>query len=332
MLLVLVSGCGLLLLLCLIAPWMSAQWAWPIALWTIAFPWLYLASLVLVLMALPLRRWRWIVPAMLGLIGGLAHAPAYLSWHSQKPGKIRILSMNCRYFDALSVPSSVVKANIDACKPLLTSIRPDVLCAQDFSTHAMEDNERIEAYVRNGLAMPYFVYEMPSLATYSRHFIGAYTCMRFPDTYNSFCAVDVRLDGRMLRVYNLHLESYGLEREPGENLVVASFKRLRSGIRKRSLQADLVAASVAQSPYPVIVCGDCNDVPTSYVYRRLVESLQDGFRQAGRGLGFSYVGKIPGLRIDYMFCSKELRFTGCNYISGPAFLDHRWIVGDLVWR
>ena len=42
-------------------------------------------------------------------------------------------------------------------------------------------------------------------------------------------------------------------------------------------QADTIAKYIQQSPYPVIVCGDFNDVPGSYAYRTVKGNLQDVF-------------------------------------------------------
>ncbi len=54
---------------------------------------------------------------------------------------------------------------------------------------------------------------------------------------------------------------------------------------QRNRQADLLTKAIAESPYPVIVCGDFNDTPASYAYRKISRSLQDCFLQAGAGHG-----------------------------------------------
>ncbi|MBT9583792.1 endonuclease/exonuclease/phosphatase family protein [bacterium] len=319
--------------LCLLAPWVSAPLCWPLAVLAIGFPWVYLGTLPAALWCAWKRRWRLLAVPALALLWGLGYLPSFLGWHGQARGALRVLSMNGHYFDALDTNTQQVKKNIDECKPILRSLQPNVVCAQDFSTSSQEDNNRIEYYLRFDLGLPNFIYCMPSLASYSRTPISAYHGMVFPDTFNSYCAIDVSLAGRMVRVYNLHLESYQFGREKTlRKTAQVAYQKLRNGLKKRSDQAEFVAQSIASSPYPVVVCGDLNDVPTSYVYRTVLGPLQDGFRQRGQGLAFTYQGKIPGLRIDYMFCSKELRFTGYQNFHGPRFLDHRWVVGDLVWR
>ena len=75
--------------------------------------------------------------------------------------------------------------------------------------------------------------------------------------------------------------------------------------RARAHQSLLVQKYLADSPYPVIVCGDFNDVPTSYTLANIKGDLNDSFDVAGNGFGITYAGKIPGLRIDYILADPK---------------------------
>ena len=72
---------------------------------------------------------------------------------------------------------------------------------------------------------------------------------------------------------------------------------------QREEQANFIAEHIQNSPHPVLVCGDMNDTPNSYAYGQLAKSLKDAFREKGSGLGSTYAGLIPFLRIDYIFTS-----------------------------
>jgi endonuclease/exonuclease/phosphatase family metal-dependent hydrolase len=69
----------------------------------------------------------------------------------------------------------------------------------------------------------------------------------------------------------------------------------------------LVAAHIATSPYPVIICGDFNDTPASYTYHTISKNLSDAFIESGKGFGRSYVGKFPSFRIDYILHSNQYK-------------------------
>ncbi len=304
--------------LCLLAPYVSARASWPLALLTIGFPWFYLLALA----GLARRRYVCAAPLVLGLL----QLPSFLGWHAWKPGTFRVLSMNCRYFEANSVGRTRVHLNIEECKPRLQALHPDVICSQDYSTSHQDENDQIDDFIRGPMGLNQFIYYLPSMGIHAHTPLLRHHGTIFPSTWNCYCAADLELDGRLVRIFNLHLESYGLG-GPGGIL-----SRLHDGIQLRSEQAEIVARDVAASPYPVILCGDFNDVPTSYVYRRVLASMQDGFRARGRGLSFTYQGPLPGLRIDYIFCSPELEFTGYRSVSGGDFFDHRWVVADMRWR
>jgi endonuclease/exonuclease/phosphatase family metal-dependent hydrolase len=76
-----------------------------------------------------------------------------------------------------------------------------------------------------------------------------------------------------------------------------------------------------QSPYPVIVCGDFNDTPNSYVYHKLADGMTDAFMESGAGFGNTYLGKVPSFRIDYIF--HDATFHSRNFRrESVRFSDH----------
>ena len=76
---------------------------------------------------------------------------------------------------------------------------------------------------------------------------------------------------------------------------------------QRAYQVDMLSEHIESSNYPVIVCGDFNDTPVSYTYRKLKSGLKDAFITAGTGLGTTYRGLVPYMRIDYIMHSGEFR-------------------------
>ena len=85
--------------------------------------------------------------------------------------------------------------------------------------------------------------------------------------------------------------------------------KIKTASVKRSKQVDAVANHIESSPYPVIICGDFNDPPSSYTYNRISGDLKDAFVESGSGFGNTYNGLIPLLRIDYILHSPQIRST-----------------------
>jgi endonuclease/exonuclease/phosphatase family metal-dependent hydrolase len=81
--------------------------------------------------------------------------------------------------------------------------------------------------------------------------------------------------------------------------------KLKRAFLKRGVQAENIKKEINKSPYPVIVCGDFNDVPNSYAYAVIGKNLQNAFVEKGAGIGRTFSGISPTLRIDNIFIDKE---------------------------
>ena len=140
----------------------------------------------------------------------------------------------------------------------------------------------------------------------------------------------------------MHLSSIGFEKEDYEDARnvqdeaarLRLYNRLAAAWQKRTDQAEQVAASIAQSPHPVIALGDFNDTPVSYAAHRFSTHLQDAYRSAatleGPFLGATYIGDLPFLRIDQVWASLELDVV--DYQTGRIELsDHRPVCVAFQW-
>lgn len=136
-------------------------------------------------------------------------------------------------------------------------------------------------------------------------------------TVNSCVWMDVVIQKKVVRVYSVHLQSNKIsgtatkiakEGDLREKETWLDIKTImgsyRSAAKIRAKQADEVAAHIAKSPHPVIICGDFNDTPISYTYRIFADGRKDSFCEQGLGIGTTYAGRIPALRIDYILTDK----------------------------
>jgi endonuclease/exonuclease/phosphatase family metal-dependent hydrolase len=104
--------------------------------------------------------------------------------------------------------------------------------------------------------------------------------------------------------------------------------KFKTAFLKRISQADRVRVEINKSPYQVIVCGDFNDVPNSYPYEKIGNGLQDAFVLKGLGIGRTFSGISPTLRIDNIFVDK--RFSVRQFTRIPKKLsDHFPIITDI---
>jgi len=157
----------------------------------------------------------------------------------------------------------------------------------------------------------------------------------FGNTGNSCTWADVPFGETTVRLYSVHLESNNItsntkkivkEKEMSITdrilLLKQMFGQYLYHSRVRVEQTEKVLAHIEDSPYPVVVCGDFNDAPLSYIYRRFTKRLSDGFIQQGRGVSISFRGYIPFLRIDYILADASLQFQDYRTVRTLKYSDH----------
>lgn len=146
---------------------------------------------------------------------------------------------------------------------------------------------------------------------------------------------NIDVNGDTVRVYAVHLQSMSIKSEDIENTYSSigdeeSFKkesrnvarRLRGGFVARANQVQQLLEHIRESPYPVIVCGDFNDIPFSYTYNELAKELENAFERAGNGVGATYNGPLPFLRIDNQFYSPGLKAYNFETHYEMGLSDH----------
>ena len=98
--------------------------------------------------------------------------------------------------------------------------------------------------------------------------------------------------------------------------------KITNASRIRAVQARTIAKAIEQSPYPVIVCGDFNDVPQSYTYHQIKGKLRDALFDAG-SWGYTYTFHSHGMlvRIDHVLIDPS--FTPINsFVDKVNYSDH----------
>jgi endonuclease/exonuclease/phosphatase family metal-dependent hydrolase len=256
-------------------------------------------------------------------------------------GSFKLLSFNTRLFDLYQWTNrGDTRHRIFR---MLQQENPNILCIQEFYTSSTRKGLNNLDSVRQLLKAPY----IHSVYTDTKHgtdhwgiaIFSKYPMVRkgkifFHEVTNNLCIyADIKIGPDTVRVYNVHFQSNRFRKEDYEFLGrpnehqskwIASqniLNRLKTGSIKRSRQVDRVADHIEKSPYPVIICGDFNDPPSSYTYNRISSHLQDAFVEAGFGLGNTYNGIIPLLRIDYILHSPRITSAAFRVID-VNYSDH----------
>lgn len=294
-------------------------------------PLLIIGNIVFFVYWLVSRRWHWLAIPGIALLCCIPYVGTFyqLGWFASSESShsgLKICTYNVALFGR--------EINGFKAHDILAEMRNqtvDVLCMQEY-TDVSGDKLNSDSYKE------YFTYMAKGrndMVIYSRYPIEASEIIDFGHTNNSGMWADIDVNGRELRVFNVHLETTGFNRAlhnaakrehngqevDGNFLVRTIYGNYTRGMVVRARQADQVAQLIKASELPVIVCGDFNDVPYSYVYETMLGDMVDGFKECGKGYMQTYSdGKKRG-RIDYIFHDPSLE--GENYYKLPmTYSDH----------
>ena len=339
---------GLLLLLSYLSVYADPSVFWYLGFVGLMYPVILLINVVFLVFWIVRWKWPFLYPVFFILIG-VSHFASFFQFpfgkKSQKTDSdLKVISYNVNLFHLYSWSKEPPTHN--AVYKFLQSESPDIVCLQEFYV----DNKRFsESDARNLLDYSahfgYIVKQQNSgygMVTYSRYPIVDTGELKFQNSANACIFTDILMDDDTLRVYNVHLQSFRLkernlnflfspdyrkESQAMDEIKDISF-RFRDAVQKRAQQVDKVINHMLNSPYPVLVCGDFNESPISYNYRRMTKSLNDAFVEAGVGVGHTYKGLFPSFRIDYILYNSA--FQAAGYSSPKIYhSDHFPVVATL---
>jgi len=206
----------------------------------------------------------------------------------------------------------------------------DILCLQEYQDET-GDAKNSEKYKET---YPYMAEGVRGdMVIYSKYPIKDFKATQFEETNNNYLYADIDVKGKIVRVFNVHMQTTGINRTLHHASKAAAQGKVESSAVLRAIygnymldlmiragQSHIVANEIRSSQYPVILAGDFNDVPYSYVYKTLKGNLKDGFCDAGGGWMHTYRGK-KAVRIDYVFYDQN--FKGVSYYTKDlTYSDH----------
>jgi endonuclease/exonuclease/phosphatase family metal-dependent hydrolase len=343
-------GAALPLLLSYLASWINPEKIYWIALLALGYPFLLLFNVFF------LAYWLWQRDRMLylslfSLVLGLGHIFNYWAWQpiTRQADKtaFRLMSYNTHYFNTTDPQLDWLKSQ-DLMLACIKKNKPQIVCLQEFSGKGKASTERAKTFLEKQAKLPHSCFGGgSSLAIFSQYPILRHELLRFPQSHNAVLWADIQHPKGRIRVYCMHLQSIRLGADADEvfkqeNLsslderkTLAKYRRIGSKLKRafvqRADQAQWLAEHLRQSPYPVLLAGDLNDTPISFAYAQVQKGLQDAFVAAGWGLGSTYAGRLPALRIDYIFAGAQFRIYNFWRLAAANYSDHYPILAELAW-
>ena len=106
--------------------------------------------------------------------------------------------------------------------------------------------------------------------------------------------------------------------------------RMSNGFKGQQSQIEDIIAHKTNSPYTVLVSGDFNNTPFSYVYGEMKKDMKDAYLERGNGLGTTFLFDSFPMRIDYIFASEAFEILSFETIK-KTFSDHYPIIAKVGW-
>ncbi len=269
---------------------------------------------------------------------------------------IRVMSWNVEHFDILEHKTK--PENKEKMFDLVNKYQPDIACFQEMvgSDQYPDAINYIPDFLKKLSFNDYYYSYNDKLDFDGKHHYGIIifsrypilkrqTIMWYPNDYNSIIQyVDILKGTDTFRVINLHLQSLRFSKANLTYIKQPEFEdeeaikmsrniagKFKVGFLKRKVQADHIKEEIDKSPYPLIVCGDFNDVPNSYAYATIGKNLQNAFVEKGIGLGRTFTGISPTLRIDNIFADNRFRIEQFIRVN-KKLSDHFPILSDLIFK
>lgn len=294
------------------------------------------------------RKWWSIVSGVLLLcsLGGVSRTWSHGSPTAEKDHKLTLLTYNTHQCQQLR------KAKKNDVLRYIRESGADIVCLQEYEVRTdpyyLTFNEA-QQFLADLYPYTYFDFAIHNqrrqygIAVFSKYPLRNKQTIPYESKANISNCCDVVVGSDTFRLFNNHLESNSFtqndleitEEEYTKEGMLSSATRITEkmdkALEKRAQQTQAVAEAIRQSPYPAIVCGDFNDVPTSYTYRTISHGLNDAFLQTSWcQRGYTFYKKGLGIRIDYILASPL--FTPISFrIDKVDYSDHYPAIATLTW-
>jgi len=339
-------------------PFLPAGEFWMIAILGLIFPVLAALVAVFFLIWLALRS-KWCILSLAALLLSWQQISVMVGFNNSEnfnynktSETIRIFSWNVSSWGETNKNNNHQLRFRPIMLDLIKKQQADIICLQEFwdREYGHDHYSILQIFKEMGYPYHYFVH---SFLDSKDQKMGVAIISKYPiiDTAKFFFGedhfaehliyADIQFNKEKIRFFTTHLQSVRFDNseytalrkikqtdESGLKDSRTIVHKLKSAYSYRGTEADIVKQKIQESPYPVVICGDFNDVANSYTYFTIKGNLQDAFLKKGTGLGRTFQYLSPTLRIDYILADKKFKVEQYNRLKVP-YSDHYPIVADL---
>lgn len=317
-----VCGIGALFssFLCAICPLINpSAFVWT-AFFGLGFWVIFLINVIILIILISLKSRRTLLIPILAL---LLSVPGFIKSYSfgekkDAEAQIKVMTYNIGVFRDYKVKTRSVTEVKQSLIEFIKKHNPDVLCLQESGRWPDKTAEEFSkmtgykyfSYNRNNGNSFFSKYPLKDVKEFSDERLGKFADMKKVIVDDTSC----------FYLINCHFNSFGISKQEIEyindtkNIVKDSdvhgkslISKLNNGFKQRTVSTEVLLRNLPDDDVPYIICGDFNDTPLSYTYSKISKAgLQDAFILLSKGIGKTYCGPLPLLRIDYFWCNDKI--------------------------
>lgn len=326
-LLILNSFLALLLLCSYFLPYVSPEKFPTLAVLSLGVPILIIVNILFFAFWL-VRRKKELCISLITLLLGFNYVTSLFLISKKEPvdkESISVMSYNVRGFYHLGW-----KQKEDTSKKVFEFIKkedPDILAIQEYFINPNLRTNFPHEYIqvkRSGRSF--------GAAIFSKYEIVNSGSLNFENSYNNAIFADLKIANDTVRVYNIHLESLGVNPNKenfGQENSEKLYQRIKSTFSKQAQQTAVFLEHLQLWKGKTVICSDLNNTAYSWVYNEISDGMSDTFLKAGKGFGKTYNYPFP-LRIDFIFTDTQFETSYFKTYNDQKFSDHFPIVANLL--
>lgn len=250
---------------------------------------------------------------------------------NKQPDQIKVLSYNVQQFGEQNKAQSSIAVKTEIMNFLLDQ-NADIVCLQEYHSVNNQLYKPLKE-IRDTLDAQTYYYEsyfnpkynqLSGLVTFSKYKAVNKGKLKFSGSRTFAIYTDIIINKDTIRVFNVHLASIKLKPADIDFVVNPEadssggikshssdiYNKLNQAYLLREKQLSYLVEKIKSTEYKIILCGDFNDTPSSWIYKQLNQYLTDAFVQKGTGISRTYAGPLPFLRIDYILTGNRLNVNG----------------------
>lgn len=259
-------------------------------------------------------------------LGGTSKVPSA----EEHPSMVTVMTHNVRLFRGADANLSATDSNACAFLSLVREYSPDVLCLQEYG--APKHVRLADSLMLMGYNHYYGTHTSANGLPW-----GSVVFSKLPITYvnridGEKLLVELMHGERRFRVCCVHMDSFRFDSIDFDELERVSRGDMKTSGRVISKIKETIRCHeeewerkikpvVSESTVPLLLAGDLNDVPNSWLYAQIASTMEDTYCDKGFGYCNTYNGSRLKFRIDVVFHSSEWKTLSYRRIKN-GISDH----------